>query len=456
MSASKRASGAILVFGAAILALTLIALSLHVPGSIWVGTLARKNVVVTLMLVSAALYGGAVTLVVRMRVDPRLIAPILAIAVALRIALLLAPPMMSSDIYRYIWDGRVQAAGINPYAYVPSDAALAPLRDAAIYPNINRADYARTIYPPAAQLIYATAGRISQTVTGMKAIMLLLEAAGIIAMLRLLAVARLPLCRILIYAWNPLAAWSVAGDGHIDGAAIGLLGLAMLASANRLVALAGALLAGAILTKFLPVAVAPALWHPRFSRPLLVRNCDWKMPAATAVTIVLLYALYAGAGWHVLGFLPTYTHEEGLAGGSGFWLLAVLQRAIPLPHWAGTAYVLLAAAVLATIAARMLFSRDPASPVLTGDRVAILAAGTTAAMSAHYPWYYAWLALPACLSVRPAVLWLSVAPLLLYSDPWHDEIGLQSAVFVPAIALAAYTLWHRLPHHMAMPAERSA
>ena len=48
-------------------------------------------------------------------------------------ALLLFAPPHSTDIYRYIWDGRVQADGINPYRYVPADPALAHLRDAAIY-----------------------------------------------------------------------------------------------------------------------------------------------------------------------------------------------------------------------------------------------------------------------------------------------------------------------------------
>ena len=78
----------------------------------------------------------------------------LAVAVALRALLLTAPPILSSDIYRYIWDGRVQAAGINPDRYVPADRPTS-IRDAGIYPQINRASYAHTIYPPVAQLVLA-------------------------------------------------------------------------------------------------------------------------------------------------------------------------------------------------------------------------------------------------------------------------------------------------------------
>jgi len=70
------------------------------------------------------------------------------VAVLLRAIALFAPQALSTDIFRYVWDGRVQAAHINPYRFIPADPALAPLRDDSIYPNINRADYAHTIYPP--------------------------------------------------------------------------------------------------------------------------------------------------------------------------------------------------------------------------------------------------------------------------------------------------------------------
>jgi hypothetical protein len=449
MIRARRAEWSLLALGGGILVLTLAALSLHVTGSIWVGTVPRKDAVVALMLASGMLYAAAVALVVRRPVPPKLLALVLAIAVALRVALLLAPPFMSSDIYRYVWDGRVQAAGINPYLHVPADAALQGLRDATVFPRINRADYAHTIYPPAAQLIFAAVARVSDSVTAMKCAMLLLEACGILAVLRMLALARMPAARVLIYAWNPLALWAVAGDGHIDGAMIGLLGLAIWAAVRQRGGLAGALLGAAILTKFLPIAVLPALW----------RRWDWKLPTCGAAVIVALYACYAGAGWQVLGFLPAYTHEEGFSG-SGFWLLATLGHFVKLPMWAGAAYILAAACILACAAGAMVFGAQPRTEAdrvrLIGDRVCVLAAATTAAMSAHYPWYFSWLALPACFSVRPAVLWLSAAPMLLYSDPWHDEILLQTAVFLPAIVLAAFEAWRRLPNHLAVPAERRA
>ena len=103
---------------------------------------------------------------------------ILAGAAVMRLSLLGAEPALSGDIYRYVWDGRVQAAGVNPYRYVPAAPELAHLRDTAISPHINRANYAVTIYPPAAQAIFLAITRFGESVVVMKLGLLLFEAAA--------------------------------------------------------------------------------------------------------------------------------------------------------------------------------------------------------------------------------------------------------------------------------------
>src|SRR6202790_2068293 len=143
------------------------------------------------------------------------LAGILLVGVAMRLILLPSPPA-SNDIYRYVWDGRVQAAGINPYRYLPADEALRGLRDEAIYPNINRASYAPTIYPPAAELVFFAATRISETVVFMKTVMLVFEGLAVWAILQLLAARGLPGTRVLLYAWHPLPLWEFAGSGHVE------------------------------------------------------------------------------------------------------------------------------------------------------------------------------------------------------------------------------------------------
>ena len=96
------------------------------------GLLAQLDHDVGHFIIAALLQGGiwavAAALVAR-GAGRRSLVVILATAVLLRLIALAAPVYLSDDIYRYIWDGRVQAAGINPYRYIPTDTHLAPLRD---------------------------------------------------------------------------------------------------------------------------------------------------------------------------------------------------------------------------------------------------------------------------------------------------------------------------------------
>ena len=153
-------------------------LALTSPARRSVGSIARTNVFVAVLAVAAAAYLGAVAMVLR-RTPPRgAVWLVLGVALAMRLPVLFAPPFLSSDLYRYIWDGRVQNAGINPYRYLPADPALALLRDAAIYPHVNRARL-RAHHLPAHRRGHVRAvARIAPTVFAMKAAMLGFELAA--------------------------------------------------------------------------------------------------------------------------------------------------------------------------------------------------------------------------------------------------------------------------------------
>ena len=421
--------------GAALTALMFGALALHVPGADNVGSLARTNIFVGVLALGMVAYLLAVRLVLRHTLPRQALWIVLLVAAVMRAGIIPAPPFLSSDIYRYVWDGQVQNAGINPYRYIPADPALTKLRDKAIFPLINRADYARTIYPPAAQIVFAVTGFFSRSVLGMKLAMLGFELLAMVCALRLLALARLPPERLLVYAWNPLVLWSFAGNGHVDAIAIGLLALALLLRARHHHGVAGLTLAGAVLVKFLPVVVAPAF---------LRGGTFWRPALAGSALIVALYALYASAGAHVLGFLGGYGTEEGMADGSGIWLLAGLSHLFPLPTAAPAIYAACVAAGFAVLALRIMRGREPLPDTLLLCRdVAVLAACATVAISPHYPWYFAWLALPAVVAPIPAVIWLSVSPVLLYLDPFHERFFWPCLVYLPAVALSLVGLWRR-------------
>jgi hypothetical protein len=140
-----------------------------------------------------ALSGGAGLLAVGTFVAPRAgarsgLAAVLLGAAAFRLALVSLPPQpLSNDLYRYLWDGRVAAAGISPYAHPPDAPALAALRDEAVYPNLRRRP-AVTIYPPGAQALFAAAWAARlRTVAGWKLVVVAADLAAIGVLTRALA-----------------------------------------------------------------------------------------------------------------------------------------------------------------------------------------------------------------------------------------------------------------------------
>lgn len=425
------------LLGLLLLALTVTGILIDPPAVPGPAHVAKLGWLVILLCLSALLYFAAVRLVLRNDWPKRTLWLVLGIAALLRVTLLTVPPMLSTDLYRYVWDGRVQAHGINPYRYIPADPRLAALRDATVYPHINRKEYARTIYPPVAEMVFALAGRLWDSVTGFRLMALAFEGLGMGAMLLLLPLAGLPRSRILIYAWNPLAFWSFASDGHVDAIAVGFVGLALLLRARHRDGWAGAALGAAVMAKFLPLVVAPALLRGgRFWRPAL----------AGLAVILFGYALYSSAGRHVLGFLPTYGAEEGFESGQGFWLLAGLGAVLPLPHFASAIYAAAAAVIYAALAVALLRRPRPANDALRLCQDAGLLIGTTLVLiSPHYHWYFAWAALPAVVAPSAALLWLATAPLLLIIDPIGQSRFLwPSLIYLPAAVLLLFDLRRRV------------
>jgi hypothetical protein len=425
--------------GIALLLLTIGGLALHVPGAAGtVGTLERTEWLVVLLGLAALVHFVAVATVLR-GVPSGTVWLVVMVALAARIGPLVAPPFLSSDVYRYAWDGRVQAAGVNPYSFVPADPALAALRDADVFPHVNRAETAPTIYPPAAQVLFAAVGWTLPGVTSVKAVMVAFEALALGAAGVVLRRTALPVAWIVVWAWNPLAIWAFAGNGHIDAAAAGLLAVALMLAGTRSGLAAGVAFGAAILTKFLPLAAAPVFW------PL----GRWRTVAATCVTLIALYACYASVGPRVLGFLPGYGSEEGLTDGTGFWLLAGLSHLATLPRIATGIYISVVAMLLGALGLWVAFVKCPSTDREIWRSAGLLMASITVAISPHYSWYFVWLALPAIVAPSRALIWLSTAPVLLYLDPFHDRFIWPSLVYLPAFALALVD--RRRPLDLSLP-----
>jgi hypothetical protein len=361
-------------------------------------------------LLQAPLYGVAAWLVLARPITGRAaLAGILLAGLAMRLIVLPSPPA-STDIYRYIWDGRVQAAGINPYRYLPADEALAGLRDEAIYPQINRASYAPTIYPPAAQLVFLAATRISESAVFMKAVMVGFEGLAVWAILQLLAARGLPATRVLLYAWHPLPLWEFAGNGHVDALAIAFLLLGFVAADRRVPILSGIALAAGVLVKYFPAATGPALYQ----------RWDWRLPAGFAAALAVLYLPYLSVGTKVFGFLGGYVAEEGFEQGNGIFLWQLAGTVLPLPPQAFTYYFPLAAVVLAGLGLAVLFRRTQPRADIAG--ALILAVAFTVLLSPHYPWYFAWLIPFVCIRPLACVIYLTCAASYLHLANWPPSV----------------------------------
>ena len=375
--------------------------------------------------VQSAIYLVAAWIVIRARPSNSTVLIAVAFAILFRLSILFAPPYLSDDIYRYVWDGRVQAAGINPYRYIPAAPELAHLRDETIYPKINRKDWAHTIYPPVAQVVFLLTTRISESVTWMKATMLLFELITIWAVAQLLTLLGRPRQLLLMYAWHPLVVWEFAGSGHVDAISICFIALALLAWQKRSDLGAGVALACATLVKLFPVVLVPAI----------LKRDRWLIAPILAVTIIAGYLVYLSVGpAAVFGSLPGYTQERGLFTGQQFYALSLAHKlGLELPSLAYLIAVMLVMSALGLWVLVRGRSEDYLKHAL------VLATATTVLFAPHFSWYFCWLALFLCFTPRLSIFYLTIASLLLYATWLGDSPGemflINSLIYLPALLI---------------------
>ncbi len=389
---------------------------------------------IKLALVQSGLYLTAALLIFRARNRRSTLLLVLIFAGAFRLATVFASPYLSDDIYRYVWDGRVQAAGINPYRYIPADDHLKSLRDEEIYPKINRRDYAHTMYPPAAEAMFLLTTRISESVTWMKLTMVGFELITVWILMELLASFGLPRQRILIYAWHPLAVWEFAGSGHVDPLAFTFIALALLARKRNWETATGVALGFATLAKLFPIVLFPALY----------KRWGWKMPVALAVTIIAGYLPYLGVGpLGVLGFLPGYAQERGLVSGEHFFILGLANRLLGGVKLPNIIFISFACLVLLGLSLWIIFTRELDDHSYL-KRSLVLGTAFMVLFAPDFPWYFAWLILFLCFVPSIPILYLTVASFVLYgtwiADKPNSVFALKAALYIPwaLIGIIAY------------------
>ena len=396
-----------------------------------------------------AVYFAAALIVWTQPVDRYTFWIIAVVALLCRLAQVAPEPHLSSDIYRYVWDGRVQHHGINPYRYFPGNEHLRFLREDDIFPYINRRDYAPTIYPPVAQMLYWAATWFSPTLTLMKLTMYALEGVTVYALVRILQAVGRRREEAIVYAWSPLCIWEFGSSGHVDAAVIAAICMALLFRLRNRPWLTGFALGAAVMIKFYPLLLFPALWRRR----------DRRMPAALAAVVLLGYGIYASVGTKVFGFAGGYASEEGMNSGSRYF---VLEAARHLPGLGGLGMPAFLAVCVAVFIPLMLWcwraNRQPGTAFLAP--AAALAFALMLLFSPHYPWYVAWLVpflvllpeLPGFVYTYSVFYWLTTSyaepgPKMFYANSWT-----YGATAIAAVLWFAWRRWGRavqlaLPWH---------
>jgi hypothetical protein len=330
------------------------------------------------------------------------------------------PRAYSNDLYRYMWDGRVQAAGIDPYQYVPTATQLTGLRNEFLFhpdaqycvspgyvsshpaaeltaacTRINRPTVP-TIYPPVAEAYFLAVYYLHPADDSSLPIQAATAAVAVLVTLLLLAgLGRLgrDVRMAALWAWCPTVILEAGNNAHVDVVAVALTAAAILvlatARTTRRTVAGGILLGLAIATKLTPVLTVPALLRRR-----------WVTVAASAasafVVVYLPHVLMVGS--KVIGFLPGYLHEENYTTGTrygiiGLFIIGPLASAV-------------AVLVLAAIALAVLQFSNPDRP-WTG--ALYMTAGALAVTTPNLPWYSLLLVMLVALDGRPEWLAFSAA-----------------------------------------------
>jgi alpha-1,6-mannosyltransferase len=317
----------------------------------------------------------------------------LLLAALWQLPFLFKAPGVDDDIHRYLWDGRVQRLGYNPYIVVPSDPALAELHT----PETRTLNNPKvpSPYPAGAQLFFRGVTAIHESVFALKVAFVICDLAIVLALLDILRGTGEGAHWVLAYAWNPLLATEVAGSGHIDIVGVLLLVVSVAALGRRWRTVAALTFGLAVAVKLLPIVLLPLYW-----RRVRVRDA-----ALATVVVGLLYVPFLSHGRIPIGSLGTYVQRFRFNDP----VFATLE------HVAAPQLVVGLAVIVGFLTAFWLRSKTSES---SSDAFAWPMAATLLCAPVVYPWYLLWL-LPFARSAStvPLIIWtVSIIPTYYV---WH-------------------------------------
>lgn len=369
--------------------------------------------VLAVQIVGFAVSAAVLVLLRSLRVSRRAMTMVLLGGCALmQAAALLGPPTTSDDFHRYVWDAKVQLAGIDPYRYAPSDPALVGLRDEQTFPSrepvcthypfpggctqINRPTV-HTVYPPVAEATFDLTRLFSFGGRGYHLPLQVAAALGVMAttllLIRLSALRDAPLWPVAAWALSPIVAIEATSNAHIEWLAALFCVASLLATRTGRKATSGLFIGAAIATKL----------YPGFFIVTTGRRPIRAVAAAGSLVAFVYLPHVIAVGPHVLGYLPQYLRDESYSSGTRYVLVSRVVGA----HLAAYVAPLVLAGGLV-----WLWRKGQSSQV---ELTAVSATGLYIVVtSPFYAWYSLILVAVVAASGRLEWLWIAFAPTLVY------------------------------------------
>jgi len=345
--------------------------------------------------------------------------PIIAAGFVFRFTVAPVRPATSSDIYRYLWEGRVVRAGMNPYVHAPGAPELAPLRD-WVWPLVQHKSVPAA-YPPVAQYVFALAGLAPlNPVIALKLVLALFDALTLLVLAGLLRRIGQPASWVICYAWHPLAVCELVARGHLD-----TIGIFFLVLAVRLLLVrsgfgriaSGASLALSILAKGYALVLVPFL-------ALAARPHRRHFLLALMLTGFVAYLPFLSAGPELFRGLTLYAQKW--TGNSSVFALAGLAVSRVTSHHDAIARIACGVALAAWLV-WLLLTRPRQYEARDAVRLSLRAlVGFFLLAPTVYPWYLAW-TLPF-LCVQPSIPWLVLTG-TIFGFYAHDFAGHQQEIW---------------------------
>ncbi len=365
-----------------------------------------------------------------------------------RLLLVFSVPNLSDDVYRFIWDGRMVANGINPFSHLPSEImTMQPLLGITpdLFHHLNSPNY-YTIYPPVLQGIFWLTAKlfpvnVFASIVFMKCVIVMAEAGVIYLMMQLLIKLLLPKHLSLLYVLNPLVITELTGNVHFESVMILFVLLAFLLLLQNSWQTSAFTLGLGIATKLIPVLFLPLMicrlgWRKRFMYSLI-----------SGIIALILFALVFNveSARHLIQSANLFIQHFEFNASIYYvarWIGDVVIGYNIITH-AGPVLYLLAACLIVYLSFR---DKNKSARNIFITALFIITTWYLFATTVH-PWY---ICLPIALSVftpyRFAIVW-SFTAILSYAAyrtiPVHENLWLIGSGYVVMIGYAIWELKFR-------------